>query len=60
MPKTIRVDADVHAALDRIRDTYGDRNYSAAIRRALRWKQIADAEDRTPKGASDYWCGTSR
>lgn len=50
MPKTIRVDQDVRAALDRIRDRYGHANYSAAIRRVLRWDRISKGESNTPRG----------
>ena len=50
MAKTIRVDQDVRGALDRIRDRYGDTNYSDAIRRVLRWDRIAKGESSTPPG----------
>lgn len=49
-PRVIRVDPEVRAALDRIRDRYGDPNYSVAIRRVLRWHRIVKGGSSTPPG----------
>ena len=50
--RAIRIDADVKSYLDAIRAAYGDKNYSDAIRRALRWAQIVQATTSTPDGTT--------
>lgn len=57
--RAVRVDADVKAALDRIRDQYGDNTYGEAIRRVLRWRRIVDAPSDVSDDVYRLWKGNA-